>query len=102
MTAKVVQSSGGAGLNKTVRTTAVTDAATLKNMALAAQYKFNYDGYEGKITGFLQPYCEPAYMAYIEDKKYPERTGTYNVESTEVTYGMRGARRIVGIGIKLK
>lgn len=98
---KIVQTSGGVGLKKTVRTTAVTDAATLKNMALAAQYKYNYDGYEGKITAFLQPFCEPAYMAYIEDRKYPERNGLYNVESVEVTYGMRGARRIVGIGIKL-
>jgi hypothetical protein len=100
--AKVVQSSGGAGMNKTVRTHSITDAATLKNMALAAQYKFNYDGYEGKITAFLQPFCQPAYMAFLEDLKYPERTGTYNVESTDVTYGMKGARRIVGIGIKLK
>lgn len=98
---KIVQTSGGVGLHKTVRTTAVTDAGTLKNMALAAQYKFNYDGYEGKITAFLQPYCEPAYMAFIEDLKYPERNGLYNVESVEVSYGMKGARRIVGIGIKL-
>lgn len=99
--AKVIQSSGGQGLTKKFRTTAITDAASLNSLSMAAQYKFNYDGYEGKITGFLQPFCDIAWRAQIIDKRYPERIGTYNVESVEVTYGMHGARRIVGIGIKL-
>jgi hypothetical protein len=99
--AKVIQKSGGTGMNKTIRTHEITDADSLNKMGKTLQYKFNYDGYEGKITPFLQPYCEVAYQAFVEDLKYPERTGTYNVESTDVTYGMKGARRIVGIGIKL-
>lgn len=80
----------------------ITDQATLTKMAVEKHSILSYDGYEGKITAFLQPYCEAGYRGLLEDVKYPERSGTYLVESTEVTYGNNGARRIVGIGIKLQ
>jgi len=99
--AKQVTTTGNIGMKKVIKTTLTTDAASQQQMGMASQYKLNYDGYEGKITAFLQPYCEPAYQAVITDLKYPDRNGTYNIESTEVQYGMKGARRIVGIGIKL-
>lgn len=91
----------GEGLSKVLKTHAVTDHATLTQFAEGISKKTNYDGYEGKITCFLQPFCQPGYRAMIDDKKYPERSGNYLVESTEVTYGTSGARRMVEIGGKL-
>ncbi len=77
------------------------DESTLKAIANEKQRQLNYTGYEGYVTGLLQPYCAPGWDAYIKDSRYPERDGLYLVESTEVLFGINGSRRIVGIGPKL-
>jgi len=74
------------------------DAATLKMLANEQAYKLNYSGYEGNINGFLQPNTLPGYRVYITDDRYPERNGNYLTESTEVHFGVNGARRIVEAG----
>lgn len=93
--------SGTTGETKVITTHAVTDTGSLQKLAEAAHLKSSYDGYEGKITTFLVPYCEPAFRAQVDDPKYPERSGRYLVESTEVTYSTSGARRTVGLGLQL-
>jgi hypothetical protein len=98
---KTTASAGITGETKVIRTHAVTDKVSLGKMAEAKMLKLSYDGYEGMITTFLQPYCEPGFRVTLEDKKYTERSGRYLVESIEVTYGVNGARRRVGIGLKL-
>jgi hypothetical protein len=100
-TKKVVNTEGISGGKVVMRPKGITDQATLKTIADAKLSSLSYTGYEGKITTFLVPYCGIAYGAIITDKKYPERSGKYLVESVETTYGMSGARRSVGIGIKL-
>jgi len=90
-----------AGDTKVIKSHAITNESTLKQMADAKLKKLSYDGYEGKIKTFGIPYCEPGYRAILEDKKYPGRNGNYLIESVEITYGMTGYRRIVGIGAKL-
>jgi hypothetical protein len=92
---------GKVGETKVFKTHTITDQTSLQQMANAKLQQLKYDGYEGKITAFLQPYCEAGYTAALEDKRYPARGGNYIVESVEVTYGTSGARRIVGIGLKL-
>jgi hypothetical protein len=102
--ANVAVASGAAGTTgetKVIKTHAVIDESSLKQMANAKLTSLSYDGYEGKITAFGIPYCEPGYRAVLNDEKYPERSGNYIVESMEVLYGMRGFRRTVGIGAKL-
>lgn len=84
-----------------LRPKGIKDQQTLEGIAKTKYDNINYDGYEGKITTFLIPYCGIAYGAFIDDKKYPERAGKYLVESVETTYGMQGARREIGIGHKL-
>lgn len=98
---KVIAEAGRVGELKEFRTHGVTDAATLKKMAEAKLSRLSYDGYEGKITTFLQPFAAPSMKAIIEDARYPERSGSYVIESVTTTYGMQGARRKVGIGLKL-
>lgn len=73
----------------------------LKNIAENYLKQLKFNGYEGKLTAFLQPYCEHGYSAKIEDPKYPERNGTYFVSSVEISFGTGGARRIPEITKKL-
>lgn len=63
--------------------------------------KLKFDGYDGKITSMLIPFSEPGMTAEITDPEYPDRSGSYYIESTEVRYGINGARRIVEIGNKM-
>lgn len=91
-------SAGNEGEKKIITTHAVTDVATLKKMAEAKLKKLSYDGYEGKITAFLQPFCQHGWKAKLVDKTYSERSGEHIVQAVEVTYGMSGARRTVQIG----
>ena len=100
----VIKTSGSAGTTgetKIFISHDITDETSLSAIAKATHTILTYDGYEGKITAFLQPFCEHGYRCVLTDKKFPERSGNYVVESVEVNYGMQGARRIVGIGAKL-
>ena len=98
---KTSATSGNSGETKVIKTHTVTDESTLQSMADKKVSTLSYDGYEGKITAFLFPYCEPGYRAVLVDNKYPDRGGNYLIDSTEVSYGMSGARRTVGIAFKL-
>lgn len=79
----------------------VENLSQLEQLAQEELQKYKYDGYEGKITTFLQPFCDIAYVAELEDTVYPERNGNYFVHTIEVKYGMNGARRIVHLGLKI-
>lgn len=79
----------------------ITSPATLKLLANENACRLNYTGYEGSLTGFLQPFAQPGYIVQYEDAAYPTRNGNYLVESTEVTFGMNGARRRVEPGPRL-
>ena len=94
-------SAGETGEVKVKKTRFTSNTGALQMLASSELQKLSYDGYEGKITAFLLPYCEPGYESAIDDQKYVERSGNYFTEATEVTYNKGGARRIVDIGIKL-
>ncbi|KAA2244568.1 hypothetical protein F0L74_00910 [Chitinophaga agrisoli] len=75
--------------------------AELKKMAEKNVKDLRYDGYEGKITGFLAPFALPGYGAVLKDPNYKEREGTYLIESTEVNFGNGGGRRLCELGRKI-
>ncbi len=79
----------------------ITSKEALKKLANQEIQKYKYSGYEGKITGFLQPYCQPGMKVILSDPKYSEKSGTFYIISTRVEFGRSGARRIVEIDIKL-
>ncbi len=79
----------------------VKDATELKTLANEELERYSFDGYRGKITTFLQPYALPAMVASVEDLVYSERGGDYFIESTEVSFGTSGGRRVVEIGLKI-
>ncbi len=84
-----------------VMASGIADKAGLLMIANEKQLKENYDGYEGSITGFLQPWCEPGWIVNIEDSRYPGMDGKYLIEATEVTFGNNGARIKTDIGPRL-
>jgi hypothetical protein len=88
------------GEQKTLYYYDVKDAGELKVLATEELKRYSYDGYQGKITTFLFPYCLPGMVARLEDTVYNERSGDYFIESVETDFGAGGARRTVEIGIK--
>lgn len=89
---------GGTIKVKHLKSHAVTDKSVLTSISKIALAEMSYNGYEGKLSCFLQPFCLPGYTAIIIDEKYKERSGRYFIESIAVNYGVQGARRIIGLG----
>lgn len=76
----------------------IEDPDVLKLLAKEKAYRLNYNGYEGEVKAFLQPFADVGYSAHIVDDRYPERNGKYLVESVETHFGVNGARRNVELG----
>jgi hypothetical protein len=79
----------------------IADADWLKKLAESKLVKNTYNGFEGKITTFLEPYAEPGDLADMRDPKYGERDGRYLIESVETVFNRSGGRRIIEIGPKV-
>ena len=75
----------------------VRDAKTLHDIAKDLLVRQKYTGYEGFISGFLQPYCQPTDTVTLIDKRYKTLGGNFFVEATEVVFGLNGATRKVHI-----
>ena len=78
----------------------VNDADVLAKIADEKAAKQNYDGLEGEIKTFLEPYIVPGDKVLLSDNRY-DRNGGFIGESVTTRFGVNGARRIVGIGIAL-
>lgn len=89
------------GIVKTLHFYDVEDEKQLQILAETELKKYARDGYSGKIETFLLPYAEPCMQAELTDTVYPERSGTYYIESVETSFSTSGARREVSIGIKI-
>ena len=89
------------GIVRTETVSAVDDTAWLDKMAKAKLAQETFDGYEGEITAFLEPYCRTGYRASYKSKKYAEKDGNYFIEGITINFGLGGARRIPQLGLKL-
>jgi hypothetical protein len=97
----VGQAGDSDGPIRTIHVRNISSQTELKKVAEAEAGKMRYDGYEGKVTGFLEPFALPGYRVILQDPNYKEREGTYLIESTEVKFGAGGGRRICEIGRKI-
>lgn len=79
----------------------VTDRASLKSRAEEEMKMVVYTGFEGNVTGWLVPYCEPGYKIELRDAEYPDKNGTYYVVATETRFSSSGGERVVTIGKKI-
>jgi len=78
----------------------VGSAASLQKLANEKAFMLNYNGFDGELETFLAPFVAPGFIADLTDDNYPEKNGTYLVDSVTTTYGITGARRKVGLGVK--
>lgn len=62
---------------------------------------FTFDGYEGSLTTFGQPYARHSDNVKITDDLYKDREGTYRVDTVEVKVGGEGYRRTLTFGNKV-
>lgn len=79
----------------------ISNEKELEKLATEEMQKYKYDGYDGKITSFGIPFAQIGDLAYIIDENYPQREGTYYIESVKTTFGQSGFRRELELGIKL-
>jgi len=79
----------------------VNSTRTLKMLADEKAYQLCYSGFEGKLNAFLQPFASPGDIAVIDNPQNIDQNGNYLIESTEVTFGPKGARRIIEIGPRM-
>jgi len=100
---QIIQTTTGkdGGIIRRETLSAISDLKTLQAVAEEKLRRETFDGYEGSITCFGEPFCRPGFRAEIIDGRYQEREGIYFVESTAVSFGTGGFRRTVALGIKL-
>ena len=67
--------------------------AVLKEIANELQKLENFSGYKGEITCFLEPHFDNGYVAKIIDKTFPDRNGSYFVESVDGSFDSGGGRQ---------
>ena len=79
----------------------LTSAKDLQAVADDLLQQAKYTGFEGSISGFLQPFIQMCDTDIVIDKIYNERGDSYFTIGTEVHFGMNGAQRKVFIGRSL-
>lgn len=89
------------GDKRSIKVYGVTDRSSLQKRAREELSTITYTGFEGNFTGWLVPYCEPAYKVRLRDREYPDKDGTYYVVSTETQFSQAGGERTVTIGKKI-
>ena len=57
----------------------------------------DYKGYSGNIVCFLQPFFEKSMVAEISDNRYPERAGTFFVETVDGSFDKSGGRQKITV-----
>ncbi len=83
------------------RSVNTNDETSLQLLADNEYSLYCYDGYEGSLTGWLVPYCQPTDIAEIRDREYPQKNGSYYVVATDLELSSSGGRRKVVLGRKM-
>lgn len=62
---------------------------------------YTFDGYEGTLTTFGQPYVRHSDNIKIIDDLYSDREGIYRIDTVKVRVGAQGYRRTLTLGNKV-
>ena len=92
---------GSTGGEKIEVKCATSDAASMQERGELEVKRRTYDGYEGSITGWLIPMCNPADSVTIKDKDYPYKNGTYFVNSVTPEFSKQGGSRKIDLGFRV-
>lgn len=80
---------------------ATTDEASMKQRGEEEVKRRSFDGYEGSITTWLLPLCEPGCSAELHDADYEYKDGKYYVVAVTTEFSRDGGKRTVELGIRL-
>lgn len=75
--------------------------ADLEKVAKKEAERLRYEGYRGSFTSFLLPQVQHGDTVILEDKKFPDRKGSYLVKSVTTTFGQGGGRQKIEIDRKV-
>lgn len=99
---KVEESWGDLGGEKTSIEAPGMSRGSMLEKAKSEHKLKSYDGYEGSITGWLIPLCEPGYSVSIKDADYAYKDGGYYATAVTTSIdGSGGGQRKVQLGIKV-
>jgi hypothetical protein len=87
------------GVERTRHYYGLSDKA-LDREARAALTDMRYDGLTGELTCYGLPYIQHGDLVALTDELDPQRSGTYYVDATRVTFDQGGYRRRIKIGPK--
>lgn len=79
----------------------LTSADQAKVQALRQAEKHRYEGYEGKVVTFLDPYVTPGMKCDLRDPDYNERDQLVIAETVETRLNRGGVRRLIEVGQKI-
>lgn len=99
---RITVSEGRTGGDKrSVKVHGVTDPASLRARAKEELSRLVYTGYEGTLTGWLTPLCQPTMRVSLRDHEHPERDGDYYCLAVDTEFSPAGGQRTVSLGKKL-
>lgn len=75
--------------------------ADLKKIADTRIKEYKFDGLEGSITTFGEPYVRHGMLAAIHDPIQPDYDGSYIINSVVSSFGLGGFRREVSLGRRI-
>ena len=78
-----------------------SDTASMKARGEAEVKRRTFDGYDGSITTWLIPECNPGDTASIHDGDYTYKDGTYFVRSVTTEFSEGGGKSKVELGYRL-
>lgn len=88
------------GVENKLKYSGVNTADELAKLAENDYKRLKVNGLHGPITTFGEPFVRHGYTAKITSNQYPERAGTYYIESVNTEFTESGFRREVRIGQK--
>lgn len=77
------------------------DDASMKLRGEVELMRRSFDGYEGSITGWLIPECEPGDSVTLHDGDYEYKNGTYFVTGVTTEFSREGGKRKIELGFRL-
>ena len=80
---------------------ATSDVASMKLRGDAELKRRSFSGYDGSITGWLIPECNPSDSVNINDTDYPRKNGCYFVQSVTTNFSEAGGKRKIELGFRL-
>lgn len=92
---------GATGGDRVEVRSAAADDGSMKQRGEAELKRLSFDGYDGSVTTWLVPYCEPGCSAELHDADYEYKNGKYYVRAVTTEFSRDGGRRTLELGFRL-